>query len=84
MAQPTTDNSNTVNVVTNVNTPNNRGSGTVLMFVFFWWALLIWWQVLAAVWVVWLLVAAVVTIFKHDFFGKTWYYPWPIWLFGIR
>jgi hypothetical protein len=74
--------------ITNSNVVNiprqSRGSGTVLMFVFFWWALLMWWAVLASAWLVWLLIAGIVSIFKHDFFARTWYQPWPAWMFGIR
>jgi hypothetical protein len=76
---------NNITITNTVNVPQaSRGAGTVLMFVFFWWLLLIWWQVLACVWLVWLLVAGIVTIFQHDFFGRTWFQPWPVWLFGIR
>jgi hypothetical protein len=75
-------------VINNNNTVNvpqpSRGAGTALMIIFLWPVLLFWWQLLAAVWLVWLLVAAIVTIFEHDFFSRTWYYPWPAWMFGIR
>lgn len=67
-----------------VNTPNSRGAGTVLLFVFFWPFLLIWWTLLLALWPVWLIAAAITTIFNHSFFVQTWYYPWPAWMFGIR
>ena len=75
----TITNNNTVNVP-----EQSRGAGTVLMFVFFWWLLLGWWQVLACIWLVWLVVAGVVSIFDHEFFARTWYQPWPAWMFGIR
>lgn len=75
-------------VINNTNTVNvpqqSRGAGTVLMFVFFWPVLLLWWQLLACIWIVWLLVAGIVTIFDHDFFARTWYQPWSVWMFGIR
>lgn len=80
-------NENVVNI-TNTNTVNvpqqNRGAGTVLLVVFFWWALLAWWHILLAAWLVWLIIAAVVSIWDHGFFGRTWYQPWPLWSFGIR
>jgi len=68
-----------------VNVPDSRGAGTVLMLVFFWWLLVgFWWPLLACAWLLWMLVAAVVTIWNDGFFGRTWFQPWPIWLFGIR
>jgi len=74
-----------VNVVTTVNIPQpSRGAGTVLMFVFFWWVLPFWWALLLHIWLIWLLVAAITTIFVHGYFTRTWYQPWPLWLFGIR
>lgn len=76
---------NNANVTVNVNTPNSRGSGTVLALVFFWWALVgFWWPLLISAWLTWMLIAAVVTIFDHSFWAKTWFQPLPIWLFGIR
>jgi hypothetical protein len=75
---------NVVVVVNNNVGQSSRGAGTVLMFVFFGWLLPFWWGVLLQAWLAWLIVAAVVTIFNHEFFGRTWYYPWPAWLFGIR
>jgi hypothetical protein len=74
----TITNSNVVNV------PDSRGAGTVLMFVFFWWLLLTWWSVLACAWLLWMPVAAIVSIWRSGFFSRTWFQPWPIWLFGIR
>jgi hypothetical protein len=74
-----------INIVNTVNVPQqSRGAGTALVIIFLWWALLIWWQVLVCLWLVWLLIAGVVTIWDHEFFAKTWYYPWPAWMFGIR
>jgi hypothetical protein len=67
-----------------VNVRQSRGAGTVLMLVFFWWLLICWWQVLAVAWLMWLLIAGVVTIFKRGFFKRTWYQPWPAWMFGVR
>jgi hypothetical protein len=76
---------NNITITNVVNTPqSSRGAGTVLLFVLFWWALLIWWSVLASVWIVWLLIAGIVSIFDHGFFGRNWYQPWPAWSFGIR
>lgn len=78
---------NNINITNNniVNVPQqSRGAGTVLMFVFFWPVLLMWWAILAHAWVLWLIVAAIVTIFDHGFFGRTWYQPWPAWMMGIR
>lgn len=75
----TINNNNTVNVP-----QQSRGSGTVLMFVFFWWVLLGWWQVLVCIWLVWLVVAGIMSIWDHGFFARTWYQPWPAWMFGIR
>lgn len=78
-------NENNVTIVNNVSTPNSRGAGTVLMLVFFGWFLLMtWWPLLAALWLVWLVVAGITTIFDRGFFSRTWYYPWPAWMFGIR
>ena len=83
---PNQNNANVnTNVNVNVNTPNSRGAGTVLMLVFFGWFLLLWWwPILASLWVLWLLVAAITNIFQAGFFVKYWYYPWPAWMFGIR
>lgn len=80
------DNSNHVTVVNNVNVPQgSRGAGTVLMVLFFGWFLMLWWwPVLAALWLLWLPVAAISAIWVDGFFGRTWYYPWPAWMFGIR
>ena len=76
----TNNNSNVVNVP-----QQSRGAGTVLAFLFFWPALIFgWWPLLACVWLVWLVVAGVVSIFDHRFFARTWYQPWPAWMFGIR
>lgn len=61
-----------------------RGAGTALVLIFLWPVLFMWWQVLAAAWILWLIIAAIVTIFDHSFFGRTWYQPWPAWMFGIR
>ena len=80
-----TDNSSNVNVTTTVNTPDSRGAGTVLLIVFFGWFLLMWWwPLLASLWLVWLIVAGIITIFQRGFFTATWFYPWPAWMFGIR
>jgi len=79
--------SNNINVSISgpVNVKQNRGAGTVLMIVFFGWALVgIWWPLLLALWIIWLLIAGVVSIFDHGFFARTWYYPWPAWMLGIR
>jgi hypothetical protein len=75
-----------INITTNVNVPQpSRGAGTVLMLVFFGWVLLFfWWPLLASIWVVWLVIAAIVTIWDHEFFVNNWYYPWPAWMLGIR
>jgi hypothetical protein len=75
--------------ITNNNTVNvprqSRGAGTVLMVIFFGWALVfIWWPILAALWIVWMIIAGIVSIFEHDFFANNWYQPWPAWMFGIR
>lgn len=75
----TNNNTNTVNVP-----QPSRGAGTVLMIVFLWWLLIWWWQLLACAWIVWLVIAAIVTIFDNGFFTRNWYQPWPIWMFGIR
>lgn len=80
-------NENSITITNNnvVNVPQqSRGAGSVLMLVFFWWLLLMWWEVLACIWLVWLVVAGIVTIFDHGFFTRTWYQPWPAWMFGIR
>jgi hypothetical protein len=83
MTDPT--NQNNITIVNQVNTLNSRGAGTVLMIVFFGWFLLLWWwPLLAAAWLLWLPVAAITTIFVTGFFARTWCYPWPIWMFGIR
>jgi hypothetical protein len=76
---------NNITITNAINMPQqSRGAGTVLMFVFFWWVLLFWWEILACAWIVWLLVAGIVSIFDHGFFNRNWYQPWPAWLFGIR
>jgi hypothetical protein len=68
-----------------VNVPRgSRGAGTVLMILFFWWVLPTWWTVLVSLWLIWLPIAAIVSIFDNSFFARTWYMPWPAWLFGIR
>jgi hypothetical protein len=54
------------------------------MIIFFGWLLPLWWSTLATLWIVWMLIAGVVSIFQHDFFSRTWYQPWPAWMFGIR
>jgi hypothetical protein len=55
------------------------------MVIFFGWALVfIWWPILAALWIAWMIVAGIVSIFEHDFFANNWYQPWPAWMFGIR
>jgi hypothetical protein len=73
-----------VKIVGDVNVKQSRGAGTVLMFVFFGLPLMAWWLVLACLWVLWMIVAGVVSIFDHGFFGRNWYQPWPAWMFGIR
>lgn len=80
----TNENTNNITVVNNVSTPNSRGAGTVLVVIFFGWLLPAWWSLLAALWLTWLPVAGIVSIFAHGFFARTWYQPWPAWLFGIR
>jgi hypothetical protein len=62
----------------------SRGAGTVLVVLFFWWLLITWWMLLACIWVVWLLIAGIVTIFDRGFFTRNWRQPWPAWMFGIR
>lgn len=85
MTEPTNQNNNNITIVNQVSTPNSRGAGTVLMVVFFGWFLLLWWwPILAALWLVWLPIAGIATIFTAGFFARTWYYPWPAWMFGIR
>jgi hypothetical protein len=82
-----TENQNNANVtiVNNVNTPNSRGAGTVLMLVFFGWFLLMWWwPLLAVLWVLWLPIAGITAIWVDGFFTRTWYQPWSVWMFGIR
>ena len=77
------DNSVTINGTVNVR--QARGPGTVLMFVFFGWAIVgLWWPLLTCLWIVWMLIAGMVSIFDHSFFARTWYQPWPAWTFGIR
>ena len=73
-------NENTINV----NVKQSRGAGTALIIIFMGWALPLWWALLACLWLHWLLIAAIVTIFDHEFFSRTWYQPWPAWMFGIR
>ena len=70
--------------MSNINVKQSRGAGTALMLIFMWPVLLAWWTVLLSAWLIWLLIAGIVTIFKHDFFGRTWHQPWPAWMFGIR
>jgi hypothetical protein len=74
-----------VSVTTNVNVPQPaRGAGTVLAIVFLWPALLLWWSLLLCLWIIWMLIAGIGSIFDHSLFARTWYQPWPAWLFGIR
>ena len=76
---------NNITITNNVNVPQaSRGAGTVLMILFFGWLLPFWWSILASLWIVWLLIAGIVSIFDHDFFSRNWYQPWPAWMFGIR
>jgi hypothetical protein len=76
---------NNITITNTVNVPQPaRGAGTVLAIVFFWPVLLMWWSLLISLWLVWLVIAAVVTIWDHEFFARTWYYPMQAWLFGIR
>jgi hypothetical protein len=68
-----------------INTPQqSRGAGTVLIFVFFWWVLPTWWMILLSIWLVWIIIDGIIAIFNPEFFISTWYYPWQLWLFGIR
>jgi hypothetical protein len=71
------------NITINVS-QQSRGAGTALVIIFLWPALLMWWVLLAALWIKWLMIAGIVTIFDHGFFGRNWYQPWPAWMFGIR
>jgi hypothetical protein len=85
----TNTNNNNITISNNVSMPDvvipsHHGAGTVLLFLFFWPVLLFWWPVLLTGWLVWLLIAGITTIFDRGFFTQTWYYPWPVWLFGIR
>jgi hypothetical protein len=73
-----------VNINGTVNVKQSRGAGTALMIIFLWPVLLMWWQFLLAVWLVWIIIDGVIAIFNAEFFIKTWYQPWPIWMFGIR
>ena len=76
---------NSVTINGTVNVRQHRGAGTVLLFVFFGWAIVgLWWPLLACLWIVWMLIAGIVSIFDHSFFGRTWYQPWPAWTFGVR
>jgi phosphatidylglycerophosphate synthase len=78
-------NENNITIVNQVNTPNSRGAGTVLMLLFFGWFLLLWWwPLLAMLWLVWLPIAAIASIWVDGLFARTWYQPWPLWMFGIR
>ena len=80
-----TDGNITINNTNVVNVPNSRGAGTVLMFIFFGWLLVgFWWPLLACAWLVWLPIAGIVSIWDRGFFARTWFQPWPAWLFGIR
>jgi hypothetical protein len=82
----TPSNQNNITILNNVSTPRQaRGSGTVLLLVFFGWFLMLWyWPLLAVLWLLWLPTAAIVTIWSAGFFSRTWFYPWPAWMFGIR
>jgi hypothetical protein len=73
-----------VKIVGDVNVKQARGAGTAIMLVFFGLPLIIWWLVLAVAWIIWLPIAAITTVFAHGFFTRTWYYPWPAWMLGIR
>lgn len=73
------NNSNTINMP-----QQSRGAGTVLMIVFLWWLLIWWWQLLLVIWIVWLPIAAIISIWDEGFFTNNWYQPWPAWMFGIR
>ena len=69
----------------NVNVKQARGAGTVLLIVFFGWALVfIWWPIIACLWIVWMLIAGIVTIFDRGFFTRNWYQPLPAWMLGVR
>jgi hypothetical protein len=73
-----------VKIVGEVKVKQSRGPGTALMLIFLGLPLMMWWAVLAAAWVVWMVIAGVVSIFSHGFFARTWYQPWPVWMLGIR
>lgn len=76
---------NNITITNTVNVPRqSRGAGTVLVVIVFGWLLPLWWSTLAALWIVWMLVAGITSIFQHDFFSRTWYQPWSAWMFGIR
>lgn len=78
--------SNNITITNTVNIPKqSRGSGTVLMWLFFGWALVgIWWPLIACLWLVWMPIAGITTIFRRGFFTSTWYQPWPAWMLGVR
>jgi hypothetical protein len=67
-----------------VNVKQARGAGSVLLVTIFWAPLFVWWALILCLWVVWMPVAGITTIFKTGFFKRTWYYPWPAHMFGIR
>ena len=82
-------NENNINIsISNNNVVNvprqSRGAGTVLMFIFLWWLLPWWWLALISIWLVWIIIDGIIAIFDPEFFLNTWYYPLPMWLFGIR
>lgn len=76
---------NNVTISGPVNVRQARGAGTVLLIFCFGWALVtIWWPILACLWIVWMIISGIVTIFDHGFFARNWHQPWPAWMLGIR
>ena len=58
-----------VNVKINgpVNVKQSRGAGTVLLIMFFGVPIVfIWWPIIACLWIVWMLIAGIVSIFDHS------------------
>jgi hypothetical protein len=76
---------NNVNINGTVNVRQARGAGTALMIIFLGpWLFFVWWPILTCLWIIWMMIAGIVTIFDHGFFARNWYQPWPAWMFGIR
>jgi hypothetical protein len=73
-----------VKITAPVHVKQSRGAGTVLAIAFFWPALMTWWTILLAAWIVWMVIAGLVSISDHEFFARNWYQPWPAWMLGIR